>query len=80
MPRRRKVFVSSFGACSFRVDFVFCTHVRLALTEFESLLLKKDELLTDLTNVMYRRTDAVEKLTKIKADYDKQLVRDMKQI
>jgi hypothetical protein len=50
------------------------------LTEFESLLLKKDELLTDLTNVMYRQTNAVEKLTKIKADYDKQLVKDMKPI
>ena len=36
--------------------------------------------MTDLTNVMYRQTDAVEKLTKIKADSDKQMVRDMKQI
>ena len=80
MPRRRKVFVSSFGACSFRVDFVFCTHVRLALTEHKSLLLRKGEMVTDLTNVMYCETDAVEKLTKIKADSDKQLVRDMKQI
>ena len=42
--------------------------------------MKKDELVTDLTNVMYRQTDAVEKLTKIKADSDKQLVKDMKQI
>ena len=37
-------------------------------------------MVTDLTNVMYRQTDAVEKLTKIKADSDKQMVRDMKQI
>ena len=37
-------------------------------------------MVTDLTNVMYRQTDAVEKLTKIKADSDKKLVRDMKQI
>ena len=44
------------------------------------MLLKKDELLTDLTNVMYCQTDAVEKLTKIKADADKQAVSDMKQI
>jgi len=29
---------------------------------------------------MYHDTDAVEKLTKIKADSDKQMVRDMKQI
>ena len=37
-------------------------------------------MVTDLTNVMYRQTDDVEKLTKIKADSDKQMVRDMKQI
>ena len=50
------------------------------MTELKSLLLKKDELVTDLTNVMYRQTDAVEKLSKIKADSDKQLAEDMKQI
>ena len=44
------------------------------------MLLKKGEMVTDLTNVMYRQTDAVEKLTKIKANSDKQMVRDMKQI
>ena len=44
------------------------------------MLLRKGEMVTDLTNVMYRQTDAVEKLTKIKANSDKQLVRDMKQI
>ena len=36
--------------------------------------------MTDLTNIMYRHADAVEKLTKIKADADKQMVSDMKQI
>ena len=36
--------------------------------------------MTDLTNIMYRHTDAVEKLTKLKADADKQMVSDMKQI
>ena len=50
------------------------------MTELKSLLLKKDELVTDLTNVMYRQTDVVEKMSKIKADSDKQLVKDMKQI
>ena len=44
------------------------------------MLLQKNELVTDLTNIMYRHADAVEKLTKIKADSDKQMVRDMKQI
>ena len=37
-------------------------------------------MVTDLTNVIYHQTDAVEKLTKIKANFDKQLFRDMKQI
>ena len=36
--------------------------------------------MTDLTNIMYRHTDAVEKLTRIKADADKQMIGDMKQI
>ena len=50
------------------------------MTELTSLLLKKDELVTDLINVMYRQIGAMEKLSQIKADYDKQLVEDMKQI
>ena len=45
-----------------------------------SLLCKNDELVTDLKNIMYRHADAVEKLTKIKADADKQMVSEMKQI
>ena len=36
--------------------------------------------MTDMTNIMYRHTDTVEKLTKIQADSDKQLVDNMKQI
>ena len=62
-----------------RVVF-FCSHVFLALTELKNLLLRKDNDVTDLTNIMYRHADAVEKLTKIKADSDKQLARNMKQI
>ena len=62
-----------------RVVF-FCVYVFLALTELKSLLSRKDNEVTDLTNIMYRHADAVEKLTKIKADADKQTVSDMKQI
>ena len=36
--------------------------------------------MTDLTNIIYHHADAMEKLTKIKADADKQIVSDMKQI
>ena len=78
MPRRRKLFFSFFDACVLRV--VFGAHIFLALTELKSLLLKRDELVTDLKNIMYRHADAVEKLTKIKTDVDKQMISDMKQI
>ena len=52
----------------------------LALAELKSILLKRDELVTDLKNIMYHHVDVVEKLTQIKADADKQMVSDMKQI
>jgi len=52
----------------------------VALTELKSLLLQRDKLVTDLKNIMYRHADAVEKLIKIKADADKQMVNDMRQI
>ena len=42
--------------------------------------MKRDELVTDLTNIMYRHTYAVEKMSNIQADTDKQLVDNMKQI
>ena len=62
-----------------RVVFLY-VYVFLALTELNSLLSRKDNEVTDLTNIMYRHTDAVEKLTKIQADADKQKLSDMKQI
>ena len=49
-------------------------------TELKKLLVTKDELVTDLTNIRYRHSDAVEKLTKIQADSDKQLVDNIRQI
>ena len=36
--------------------------------------------MTDLKNIIYHHADAVEKLTKVKADADKQMISDMKQI
>ena len=44
------------------------------------MLLQRDELVIDLKNIMYHHADAVEKLSKIKADADKQIIGDMKQI
>ena len=62
-----------------RVVFL-CSHVFLALTELKSLLLRKNNKVIDLTNIRYHHADAVEKLTKIKVDADKQTVSHMKQI
>ena len=42
--------------------------------------MRNDNEVTDLTNIVYHHADAVEKLTKIKTDADKQTVSDMKQI
>jgi len=60
--------------------FFLCSHFFLALTELKNLLLRKDNDVTDLTNIMYHHADAVERPTKIKADAEKQTVNDMKQI
>ena len=57
-----------------------CAHIFLALAELKSLLLQRDELVTDLKNIVYHHADIVEKLTKIKADTDKQMIGDMKKI
>jgi hypothetical protein len=51
-----------------------------SLVSVINLLVKKDELVTDLTNIMYRHTDAVEKMSKVQAALDKQLVDSMQQI
>jgi hypothetical protein len=50
------------------------------MAELKSLLSQKDNDVTDLTNIMYCHADTVEKLTKIKADADRQMLSDMKQI
>ena len=63
--------------CILRV-VIFSPHVFLDLIELKSLLFPKDNEVIDLTNIMYRHADAVEKLSKIKTDADKQMVSDMK--
>ena len=62
-----------------RVVF-FCSHVFPALTELKSLLLRRDNEVTDLTNIMYHHADAMEKLSKIKTNADKKMISDMKLI
>jgi hypothetical protein len=58
----------------------FCTYIAFVHTELKKLLVTKEELVSDLTNLVYRRTDEVEKLSKIQSDCDKQLVQSMEQI
>ena len=41
------------------------------------MLETKEDLVTDLKILMYRRADEIEKLTKIKEDVDQQLVESM---
>ena len=55
---------------SFRLScpYLYLSHIH---KELKKLLVTKEELVTDLMNIMYHHTDAVEKLTKIKADVDK---------
>ena len=55
-------------------SFCVSTYIHLVHTELKKLLITKEELVTDLANIMYRHTNAVEKLSKIKADADKQLI------
>ena len=44
------------------------------------MLVTKEELVTDLKNLVYRHTDEMKKLAKMKADADVQLVQSMQQI
>ena len=64
---------------SFRLScsYLYLSHIH---KELKKLLVTKEELVTNLTNIMYHHTDAVEKLAEIQADLDKQLVESMQQI
>lgn len=49
-------------------------------SELKKQLAYKEELLTDVKNLVYRRTDDVERLQKVLEDTNKQLVDDLKKI
>jgi hypothetical protein len=49
-------------------------------TEVKKLLTYKEELLTDVKNMLYRHTDDVEKLQKVIADTEQQFVDCLRQI
>jgi hypothetical protein len=57
---------------------VFCNIV--FTTEVKKLLTYKEVLLTDVKNILYHRTDDVEKLQKVIVDTEQQFVECLQQI
>jgi hypothetical protein len=47
---------------------------KLSTTELRRILMSKEELLTDVKNLLYRRTDDVERLQKVIDDTEQQFV------
>jgi hypothetical protein len=52
----------------------------LATTELRRNLISKEELLTDMKNLLYRRTDDVERLQKVIGDTERQFVDSLQRI
>jgi hypothetical protein len=52
----------------------------LAATELRRNLISKEELLTDVKNLLYRRTDDVERLRKVIGDTERQFVDSLQRI
>jgi hypothetical protein len=52
----------------------------LATTELRRNLISKEELLTDVKNLLYRRTDDVERLQKVIGDTERQFVDSLQRI
>jgi hypothetical protein len=53
---------------------------KLFTTELRKILMCKEELLTDMKNLLYRRTDDVERLQKVIGDTEQQIVDCLQQI
>jgi hypothetical protein len=53
---------------------------KLSTTELRRILMSKEELLTDVKNLLYRRTDDVERLQKVIGDTERQFVGSLRQI
>jgi hypothetical protein len=53
---------------------------RLSTTELRKMLVYKEELLTDVKNLLYRRTDDVERLQKVISNTERQFVDCLQQI
>jgi hypothetical protein len=53
---------------------------KLSTTELRGILMSKEELLTDVKNLLYRRTDDVERLQKVIGDTERQFVDSLQRI
>jgi hypothetical protein len=53
---------------------------KLSTTELKRVLMSKEELLTDVKNLLYRRTDDVERLQKVIGDTERQFVDGLQRI
>jgi hypothetical protein len=53
---------------------------KLSTTELRKMLVYKEELLTDVKNLLYQRTDDVERLQKLIGDTERQFVDYLQQI
>jgi hypothetical protein len=53
---------------------------KLCTTELRKMLIYKEELLTDMKNLLYQRTDDVERLQKVIGDTERQFVDCLQQI
>jgi hypothetical protein len=53
---------------------------KLSTTELRRILMSKEELLTDMKNLLYRRTDDVERLQKVIGDTKQQFVDSLQRI
>jgi hypothetical protein len=53
---------------------------KLSTTELRRILISKEELLTDVKNLLYRRTDDVERLQKVIGDTEQQFVDSLQRI
>jgi chromosome segregation ATPase len=53
---------------------------KLSTTELRKMLVYKEELLTDVKNLLYRRTDDIERLQKVIGDTERQFVDCLQQI
>ena len=78
---KKKRLVSAFSKQS--TSFIRLVFIRILLTKYSALrksLKIQEGMVLDLKVLMYRNTDEIEKLKKIKADSDKEMLQALQQV